>query len=326
MFTLKKTVAQLIVASSLLASADAFAKYTEVRRLGTNEAICLGGVKSASEFQAWTAANASAVTTILSTTNLKGHEDKILAAIAKGEFVEKQYNPGTTFKWMAANKKGVPTAQRDRIWAGKEAFAGYEMFVTADGSKYQIVVPKVCCNFSLASVEALPAPAPKPVVAAPAPAPAAAAPKAKKAGIVPFIGLMVGTESLKRYEALWDMDMQDSSGFVGVKVGAKIPVGNGWRLVPALGIINRTGLNEGSVYPETTANIDFGVEKQITKYFFAGAGVGAWNVDESDFREASAFVNVGGAITKRFDWFVEGRHINADDSGTAYSGGLRINF
>ncbi len=325
MLTLKKTVAQLIVASSLIASADAFAKYTEVRRLGTNEAICKGGVKSEAEFQAWTAANKDTIAQILSTTNLIGQEDKVMEAIASGNFVEKKYAPGTTFHWMAANKKNVPTAQRERVWAGKEAFVGYEMFITAGGSKFQVVVPKVCCNFSLASVETLPIPAPEPKPA-PAPEPKPEPVAKKKAGIVPFLGLMVGSESLKRYEPSWDMDMQDSSGFVGIKVGAKIPVGNGWSLVPSLGVINRTGINDGNVYPETTANLDFGVEKQINEYFFVGAGIGAWNVDESDYREASAFVNVGGGITKKVDWFLEGRTIDADDSGTAVSGGLRLKF
>lgn len=326
MFTLKKTVAQLIVASSLIASADAFAKYTEVRRLGTSEAICLGGVKDASEFQAWTAANKASIVSILSTTKLAGHADKILAVIARGEFTEKNYNPGTTFKWMAVTKKGVPTALRDRIWAGKDAFIGFEMFVDVDGSRYQIVVPKVCCNFSLASIETLPEPVVQPEPEPePKPEPKPE-PVAKKRSFIPFLGLIVGTESVERFEDAWQETRQDSSGFFGVRLGAKVPVGNGWRLVPSVGVINRTGINNGFDFPETTLNVDIGVEKQITNYFFAGAGVGVWNVDESDFREGSAFVNVGGAIIKSLDWFVEGRYIGGSESGTAVSTGVRFNF
>ena len=329
MLTLKKTVAQLIVASSLIASADAFAKYTEVRRLGTSEAICVGGVKNAAEFQAWTAANKKTITSILSTTKLAGQSDAIMAAIAKGEFTEKNYAPGTTFKWMSANKKGVPTALRDRIWAGKDAFIGYEMFVESNGSRYHIVVPKVCCNFSLASIETLPKPKPKPkpvVKVEPKPAPAPAPVVKKKRSLIPFVGLTVGSESVERFEPSWNMPVQDSSGFVGVRAGLKIPVGAGWSLVPSVGVIDRNGINDGNVFPETTFNVDFGVEKQFTKRFFAGAGVGAWNIDESDFREESAYVNGGISITKKLDWFAEGRYIDNEGSGTAVSTGLRLNF
>jgi len=31
-------------------------------------------------------------------------------------------------------------------------------------------------------------------------------------------------------------------------------------------------------------------------------------------------------ITKAADWFVEGRKINADDSGTSVGAGIRMNF
>ena len=332
MLALKKTVAHLIVASSLIASADAFAKYTEVRRLGTSEAICKGGVKNAAEFQAWTAANKSTINTILSTTKLAGQADAIVAAIARGEFTEKEYNPGTKFKWMAANKKGVPTAQRDRIWAGKEAFIGYEMFVEINGSRYEIVIPKVCCNFSLASIETVvqPEPEPAPVVApepepTPEPIPEPIV-KKKKKGITPFVSVTVGSESLERFELSWDDFVQDSSGFVGLRAGIKIPVGSGWSLVPAIGVIDRNGINDGNIFPETTFNIDFGVEKQFTKLLFGGVGVGIWNVDESDFREGSAYINGGLTITKNVDWITEARFIDANSSGTAVSTGVRFNF
>ena len=336
MLTLKKTVAHLIVASSLIASADAFAKYKEVHRLGTSEAICKGGVKNAAEFQAWTAANKNTITSILSTTKLAGKADVIVATIARGEFTEKEYNPGTTFKWMAANKKGVPTALRNRIWAGKEAFIGYEMFVEIDGSRYEIVIPKICCNFALAAIETVDAPEPEPEpapVVAPTPEPQPEPepepepkPVAKKKGITPFIGITAGSESIERFEPSWDSFVQDSSGFIGINAGLKIPVGGGWSLVPSIGVIDRNGINDGNVFPETTINLDFGVQKQFTKRFFAGAGVGVWNVDESDFREGSLYINGGLSITKNIDWISEARYIDADESGTAVSTGFRYNF
>jgi len=327
MISLKKTAAQIIVASSLIASADAFAKYTEVRRLGTSEALCQGGVKSMSEFQAWTSANGNTIAQALEGTRLQGQHSAIMAAVARGEMVEKFYQPGTTFHWMTAIKKGKATALRDRIWAGEEAIAAYEMQIEHDGSNYTLVIPKICCNFSLASVAEIPKPEPKPVAKAPAPKPEPKPePVVEKPGVVPFIGLMAGTESLERYEPAWDMYKKDSSGFFGIKAGIKIPVAEGLNLVPALGIINRTGLNEGNEYPETTANIDFGVEKQLNEQFFVGGGLGIWNVNESDYREGSAFLTVGGTLTEKTEWFTEGRYIDADESGSALSAGIRFNF
>lgn len=326
MFILRKTVTHLILVSSLLISGGAFAKYTEVKRLGTGQAVCIGGVKSASEFQTWTAANKATVRAIIALTALDGEQNQIFDAIAKGQFVEKQYVPGTTFHWMSVKKKGVPTILPERIWAGKKAFVGYEMFITKGSEKYQIVVPKECCNFSLASVQKIEK---APVVIAPAPVTpiAPAAPIVEKASnITPFVALMVGSESLKRYEAMWDMDMQDSSGIAGIKVGAKFKVAEGLSIVPAIGLVHRLGINEGSVYPESSGHIDLGIEKQISDKFFVGAGFGWWNVNKSDYDEASAYINVGGAISKGLDWFVEGRAIDASETGSVYGAGVRMNF
>ena len=323
MFTLKKTVAHLMLASALLASGDVLAKYTEVKRLGTNEAVCLGGVKTVKEFQDWTARNEQTVRAILSQTALKGEKEQaqIFNAIAKGLFVEKEYPTGTTFHWMSSKKKGVPTLLPDRIWAGEKSFVGYEMVVVSDSKKYTVVVPKICCNFSLVSIEEI---APPP---APAPTPAPAAPVIKKeSGIVPFVAVIGGSESLKRFEPRWNMDMQDSSGIVGLRIGAKIRLAEGLNLVPAVGLVHRTSLNEGSDYPESTGHIDLGIEKNITGNIFVGAGLGLWNANKSSFDEPSAYVNVGGGIAKGLDWFVEGRTIDADDSGTFYGAGIRMNF
>lgn len=304
---INKTVAQALVAASILSAGTALAQYTEVKRLGTSEAVCKAGVKSPAEFQAWTAANSSTVTAILADAGLSASAaDALLAVIAKGEFSEKSYAPGTKLQWMGANKKGKLKALPKRIWAGKEAFVGYTMQVTDNGSTYEITVPKVCCNFSLLSVTA--------------------APVAKKRTIEPFIALMAGSESLKRYEAAWDMNMQDSSGFLGVRLGAKIPAGKNLSFVPALGFIKRNGLNEGSVYPESSAHIDFGLEKQISDKIFVGAGLGIWDANRSDYREASIFVNVGGKLNETADWFAEARKIDADDSGTAIGAGIRYKF
>jgi len=269
-----KTVVQALVAASVLSSGAAFAEYKEVKRLGTSQAVCKGGVESAAQFQAWTASNTSVLNAIVADAGLSSEvATAISSAVAKGEFAEKQYAPGTKLTWMGSVTKGKAKALPKRIWAGKAAFAGYEMFVTVGDSTYEIVVPKACCNFSLVSIATVE----KKVAVAPV--------VEKKAGIVPFLALIAGSESLKRYEPVWDINVQDTSGYIGAKLGAKIPVGEGLNLVPAIGLVKRTGVSEANVYPESSANLDLGIEKTLANKMFIGAGVGAYNVNKSDFRD-----------------------------------------
>ena len=166
-------------------------------------------------------------------------------------------------------------------------------------------------------------------------APIAAAPIAKKAaGIIPFIAPFIGTETLMRYETRWEMDMRDSSGLVGLRAGAKFPIAKSLYLVPAVGIFSRTSVNEGIDFPEEGASIDLGIEKYVSETFFVGAGVGIWNVDDSEFDQESFFINAGGDISKSTEWFVEARGIESDNvdgkdgfsDNHAYNAGVRFKF
>lgn len=388
---LQATAALIILATGAI-QANAADGYKEVRRLGTSQAICKPGVETPAELQAYFAENPDAARAILQDANWEGDPQVVLDAIAEGRFTEKSYQPGTKLEWMGLrDKSGAAKAGPKRIWAGKEAFIGYELEVVHGCNAYQMVIPKACCNLSLASVSkvevapklttsvngdsmtvcsdpgakvmltgpdgaskelpldsngcwtgealaegsySLDATAECGVAAATATIAAAVVPPApapKK--FIPFIAPYIGTETLMRYEAHWDMDMRDSSGIVGLRGGFKYALGKDLWLVPQLGIQHRTGVNEGNTYPDEGISLDVGIEKFVTDYFFIGAGIGIWDLDDSDFREESVFVNFGGKITPAMEWFLEARGIDSDSEVSdsfsdnhLYAAGIRFLF
>ena len=88
----------------------------------------------------------------------------------------------------------------------------------------------------------------------------------------------------------------------------------------------RTGIR-----PENNFSVDLGLERKLSQSAFIGAGVGAWNVDDSDFRDASLFGIVGGDIGKtKLQWFLEGRvfdseseNLDSISDNKMFSAGLR---
>lgn len=325
----RKLITSAIILSSLLVVANASAQYTEVRRFGTSQAICKGGIETGAELQAFFANNPDKVKSILNHAGWSGDPQVLFDAIASGDFTENKYAPGTTFEWMSAMRNGQAVSLPKRVWAGKDAFDGFEVNVVSQSVNYQMIIPHLCCNLSLAKASKIvenvqPTPVPAPVVAS---APAAAK-------VIPFLAPFIGAESLMRYETRWAMDMNDSSGLFGLRGGIKYAIGKGLYLVPALGIFSRTSVNEGIEYPEEGASLDLGIEKYVSKSMFLGAGVGAWNVDDSDYRQSSIFLNAGGDISQATEWFLELRGIDSDNvdgkdgmsDNHAYNAGLRYKF
>ena len=295
----------------------AFAQdYTPIKRLGTNEAVCVGGIETADELKGFFENDADIVAQILADANWPGNHDDLNAAIANDQFVEKSYAPGTRFDWMSAKRKGNGVALPYREWAGKDDFIGYEVQIESNCQVHTLVIPKICCNISLAASEpvavdapivsvsstdatlsvctdpgsevmitapdgtvssvalddngcwsgevaegdyqvkainplcsgaesaashtvALPViPDPEPVVDAPAKT------------LIPFIGGFIGSEKRMRYEQVWDMDMEDSSGVVGLKAGLMKMLSESTAIFGQVGFIHRHSINEGNIYPE----------------------------------------------------------------------------
>ena len=74
---------------------------------------------------------------------------------AKVEMI--QVAPGQHLEWMLFRKKGTGpvTAVKDVIWDGREHFFdAFKFYINKDGQQYEFIVPTICGNLSLMTVEA----------------------------------------------------------------------------------------------------------------------------------------------------------------------------
>ncbi|MEM7357836.1 MAG: hypothetical protein AAF431_01910 [Pseudomonadota bacterium] len=313
-FPLAVTLIGLVLAtSSQIASAQ---QYKQIKRLGTSQAMCSGGIETAAELQEYFAANPAAVRAVIANSGSSLSADDLLAAVANGEMIERAYPVGTKMAWMGAKVKGEYVANPYREWAGAKSFEAFQVNVSSGCQVYQIAIPKACCNVSLISVEEDTSTACKPPVAAatveeaPAPAPA---PAVKEKSLIPYFALFAGPEVRPRYEVAWDMDMMDSAGVVGLRAGLMKRISDKTSVFGQISAYERSSINEGNVYPEDNIAVDVGVERKINAKAFIGGGIGIWNVDDSDFSDASLFGHVGANIGKsNFQWFLEGRVFDSD--------------
>ncbi len=321
--TLKSFSLALAAVVTLSTSAVTSAQnYKKITRLGTSQSVCVGGVETEAQLQAYFAGNPGIIRTILADSGWSGSADAVLAAVAAGDAIETAYPAGTKLAWMGSKKNGEYVALPYREWAGKQPFEGFSLDVKSDCRVYEMAIPKACCNISLISVsedqtgECAPKPA-TPVAVAPSSVAPVAEKAPKKAaaplGLVPFLGAFVGTETRPRLETAWQMELRDSSGIIGLKAGLLKKLSAKTALSGVLSVYDRNGINNGNEYPENNVAIDFGVEHKVSERTFIGGGIGAWNVDDSDFRDASIYGLVGGDIGKsNVQWFVEGRFFDSD--------------
>ena len=293
-------------------------QYKKITRLGTSQSMCKGGAESLAELQEYFANNPNDIRAVVNDSGWSGSADALLAAVANGDVTETAYPVGTRMAWMGAKVNGQPVAHDYREWAGAKSFPAFRVDVSSGCQVYEIAIPKACCNISLVGVTPDTSSACVEPVAAVAPVAAAApaAPVVKKAlGLIPFLGLFAGTETRPRYEPAWDMDMKDSSGLVGVRAGLMKGISPKTSVFGQLSYYDRNGINEFNVYPEDNLAIDIGVERRLSERAFIGGGIGIWNVDDSDFSDASLFGHVGGDIGKsKFQWFLEGRVFDSDSA------------
>lgn len=305
----------LLATSSSSVSAQ---QYKKITRLGTSQSLCTGGIETAAELQQFFAENPGIVRTVLSDSGWSGSADDLLAAVAAGDMIERSYPVGTKLAWMGGKKDGRFQALPYREWAGAKSFEAFQVNVSSDCQVYHIAIPKACCNVSLISVapdqsSECTAPPVVPAAVVPAPEPEPVADPKKALALIPFIGAFAGSETRPRFEPSWNMDMVDGSGIVGLRAGLMKELTEKTSVFTQLSYVDRQGINDGNIYPEDNLALDIGLERKLGKHAFIGGGIGAWNIDDSDFRDTSLFGHVGGGFGKsNLQWFLEGRVFDTD--------------
>ncbi len=81
-----------------------------------------------------------------------------LEQIQKADVQTVELNPGDTMKWMLFKKGRKVEVKNDVVWAGKKPITAYNFTIFRDGKLYEFIVPKICGNISLKSVNEVPAP------------------------------------------------------------------------------------------------------------------------------------------------------------------------
>jgi hypothetical protein len=309
------TISSALLALTLASQVASAQQYKKVTRFGTSESVCAGGVETPQQLQEFFAQNPSKVRELLLDSGWTGSADDLMTAVANGSMTERAYPVGTRMLWSGSKVNGAYVANPYRVWAGEKSFEAFQIDLSSGCKVYHIAIPKACCNVSLISVVDDTSSA---CVAAPAPAVAPAeevVPVAKEAALalIPFVAAFVGTETRPRFETNWQMDKRDSSGVVGIRAGLLKELTAKTSVLGQVSYIDRQGVNGGNVYPEHNFSVDVGVEHKLSQRAFIGAGVGAWDIDDSEFRDASLYGIVGGDIAKtKFQWFLEGRFFDSD--------------
>lgn len=323
--TFSAILSTAVIAGSL-ASQSAYAQeYKKFTRIGTSESVCRGGVETETQLQAFFANNPSAIRQLLNDSNWSGSADDLIAAVAAGNLDVRSYPAGTRLDWAGAKVNGEYVAKPYREWAGDQPFEAFQINLKSNCKVYDIVIPKACCNVSLATVVAdtssecvNPVVSAKPAAIAPAESLAkepelVSVAKESKGGLMPFLAAFAGTETRPRFETNWQMDKRDSSGIVGLRAGLLKEISAKTSVFGQVSYVDRQGVNGGNVYPENNFSVDLGLERKLSGSAFIGAGVGVWNVDDSDYRDASLFGVVGGDVGRtKLQWFLEARVFDSE--------------
>ncbi|MEO0369319.1 MAG: hypothetical protein AAF197_11120 [Pseudomonadota bacterium] len=313
-------VALALLSLSLVSSNIAAQSYTKIKRLGTSQSMCPGGAETVAELQSFVENNPAAFADVVASSGSSVSASAVVDAIMAGNVTLTSYPVGTKMAWMGAKQKGDFVALPYREWAGATSFSAFEVVVEDSTTSYTMAIPTACCNLALLGAEALPA---APVCdcgdlsgcATPAEADAKAeeCKPAPELGWIPFIGAFAGTETRPRFETAWQMDMRDSSGIIGLRAGLMKELSEKNSVFGQISYYDRQGINGGNVYPEDNLAIDVGFERKLSGTAFIGGGVGIWNIDDSDFRDASVFGHVGANFGKsNWQWFLEGRVFDSD--------------
>jgi len=136
--------------ATLLACGSVFGQeYTDIRRLGTSNAVFKPGPQTREELQQVFRDHREEYEKVLNDANWPGDHDDLFAAITNGEFSEARYPVGHTFEWMALRRNGVVGISPPIRWAGDAPFEAFEIRFISRGQEHRFLIPKACGNLSL---------------------------------------------------------------------------------------------------------------------------------------------------------------------------------
>ena len=124
-------------------------EYTDIRRLGTSNAVFKPGPQNREDLQRMFSDHRADYEKVLRDTNWPGDPDDLFAAVENGDFSEAQYPVGHTFEWMAVRKRGVVQATGRIRWAGRDPFEAFEIRFESNGQEHRFLIPKACGNLAL---------------------------------------------------------------------------------------------------------------------------------------------------------------------------------
>ena len=122
----------------------------KVTRLANPATRFSSQVTTVDALQSMIANSRGEIETLLRQAGFQGDPADFFAAVASGDGISStSVDPGSRLGWMFFREKGAATMKQNVCWAGKAAFAGWEVQFSSQGQWYSFVVPEACGNISL---------------------------------------------------------------------------------------------------------------------------------------------------------------------------------
>ncbi len=138
-----------LVTTIVSAPLGAQKSYTDIRRLGTSNAISRPGPQSGEELKRVFQTNRADYERVLREASWPGNAEHLFRAVESGSFSEASYPVGHTFEWMAVRRRGVAQPSPPIRWAGADPFAAFEIRFESNDRAHRFLVPKACGNLAL---------------------------------------------------------------------------------------------------------------------------------------------------------------------------------
>ncbi|MGH9319023.1 MAG: hypothetical protein ACRD3V_03925, partial [Vicinamibacteria bacterium] len=145
----------------LLAASTGFAQqYTDIRVLGTSNAISRPGPRNGEELKRIFQRNRADYEKVLRDAQWPGNPEDLFRAVEADQFTEAQYPVGHTFEWMAVRKRGIAQPTAPIRWAGSAPFEAFEIRFESNGQMHRFLIPKACGNLALVAMTPIAPPRP----------------------------------------------------------------------------------------------------------------------------------------------------------------------